>query len=221
MIAKKRTWFYKGYFGFIKGRTSQFRDYVLEIESKFSHDLKSLEKRHEKEIRQKGTDAEFEDYLTDFYAEEFHRIDRIFLRTFRYSAVVTIYSLLETSMNSLCSILKQMKGINIELEEIRGDGIERAKVYLKKACGIKFPERSHAWSELQKLNKIRNCIIHAEGDIWRTHSPTKLNNILKNTKGLALENDQYLLIEKKFLEDAITWAEDFLQELHENSFPDK
>jgi hypothetical protein len=141
---KKKTWFYKGYFGFIKGRTSQYRDYVLELESKFSHDLKSLEKRYEKEIRQKGADAEFEDYLSDFYADEFHRIDRIFLRTFRYSAVVTIYSLLETSMNSLCSILKQMKAINIELEEIRGDGIERAKVYLMKVCEIKFPERRHA-----------------------------------------------------------------------------
>ncbi len=95
MTAKKKTWFYRGYFGFIKGRTSQYRDYVLELESKFSHDLKSLEKKYEKEIRQNGADAEFEDYLSDFYADEFHRIDGIFLRTFRYSAVVTIYSLLD------------------------------------------------------------------------------------------------------------------------------
>lgn len=221
MKAKNKTWFYRGYFGFIKGRASQFRDYVLELEAKFSRDLKSIEEKYEKEIRQKGADAEIEDYLRDFYAEEFHRIDRIFLRTFRYSAVVGIYSLLETSMNSLCSILKQMKGINIEIEEIKGDGIERAKTYLIKTCGIKFPERSHAWPEIQKLNKIRNCIVHAGGDIWRTNSPNKLNNILKNTKGLAIENDRYLLVEKKYLEDAITWIEDFLQKLHENSFPDK
>lgn len=221
MAAKKKTWFYRGYFGFIKGRTSQFRDYVFELESRFSHDLKSLEKEYEKEIRQKGTDAEFENYLTDFYADEFHRINRIFLRAFRYSAIVTIYCLLETSMNSLCNLLKQMKGLSIELDELRGDGIERAKLYLSKICDIKFPENSHEWSQIQKLNKIRNCIVHADGDIWRVRSPEKLNNIVKNTRGIILENDQYLVVEKTYLESVITWVEDFLQKLHEISFPNK
>lgn len=221
MTAKKKTWFYKSYFGFIKGRTEHFRDYIIELEGKFSQDLKKLEKKYENDIRREGADAEFENYLTDFYADEFYRIDRVFLRSFRYSAIVTIYSLLETSMNSLCNLLKQMKGLSVEVDELRGDGIERAKLYLSKICAIKFPDKSHEWSEIQKLNKIRNCIVHAEGDIWRVHSPKKLNNVVKSTKGLTLENKQYLVVEKQYLESAITWVEDFLQELHEISFPNK
>jgi hypothetical protein len=221
MPTKKKTWFYKGYFGFIQGRTNIFRNYILEIESKFSYDLKELEKKHEKDIRQRAADADFENYLIDFYGEEFHRIDRIFLRTFRYSAIVSIYSLLETSMNSLCNLLKQMNSLSIEYDELRGDGIERAKIYLEKICKIKFPEKSREWSELQKLNKFRNCIVHADGDIWLSQSQTKLKNIVKNTKGITLENDQYLIIDKKYLESAITWVEDFLQELYEIAFPDK
>jgi hypothetical protein len=101
---KKKTWFYRGYFGFVKGRLSQFRDYALEIESKFSRDMKAIEKRYDEEIRRNGSEAELPPDLIDYYVDEIYTVDKIFLRTFRYSSVVTLYSLLESSMNSLCAI---------------------------------------------------------------------------------------------------------------------
>lgn len=219
MTAKKKAWFYRGYFGFVKDRTTSFRDYILELERKFSHDLKELEKNYKTDIRKRGTDAEIDDYLIDYYADEAYRIDKIFTRSFRYSAVVGIYSLLETSMNSLCNILKQMNNLNVELSDMKGDGIERARLYLLKICKIDLLISSHEWAEIQKLNKIRNCIVHADGNILDVHSPENIKNIIKHTPGLSLENEHYVVIEKKYLESAISWVEDYLQELHEKSFP--
>jgi len=112
-----------------------------------------------------------------------------------------------------------MKDLSVELKDLRGDGIERARLYLTKVCGVQLPCEGHAWAEIQKLNNIRNCIVHAEGNVDDVSSPTKLKNIVRNTKGISLENERYLLIDNKYLDMAITCVEDFLQELHEKSFP--
>ena len=122
-------------------------------------------------------------------------------------------------MNSLCTILQKMNDLNVELNDLRGDGIERARLYLTKVCEIQFPDASHEWAEIQKLNSIRNCIVHAEGNVDDVRSPTKLRNIVKNTKGISLESERYLSIDKKYLEMVIACVDDFLQELHETSFP--
>jgi hypothetical protein len=214
---KKKSWFYRGYFGFVKHRLSELRDYVLEMEAKFSRDLKAIEKRYDEDIRRRGSEAELPSELVEYYADDFYVVERIFLRTFRYSAIVAIYSLLETSMNSLCSLLQKRNELKIELSDLRGDGIERAKSYLIKVCAIQFEDGCHEWTEIQKLNYIRNCIVHAEGNVDHTHSPSKLRRLVKNTKGVTLENDRYLSIDKAYLESAITWVDDFLQDIHEKA----
>ncbi|HUX80237.1 MAG TPA: hypothetical protein VMW10_10920, partial [Alphaproteobacteria bacterium] len=78
---------------------------------------------------------------------------------------------LEISLNDLCRYLCNSKKLYLSLEDLRGDGTERAKLYLTKACLIDFPESSNEWNEILKLNKIRNCIVHAQGDILNAKSP--------------------------------------------------
>ncbi len=114
-----------------------------------------------------------------------------------------------------------MNNFGVQLEDLRGDGIDRARLYFVKICGIDHPDSSREWSEIQKLKKIRNCIVHADGDVLDARSPDKIKNIVKNTPGLSLENERYLVIKNKYLESATTWVEDYLQYLHEKSFPDK
>ena len=71
-----------------------------------------------------------------------------------------------------------MKKLSLELSDLKNDGIERAKEYLVKVCHINFPEKSHEWSEIQKLKQIRNCIVHAEGNIEKVISTKKRYVIL-------------------------------------------
>lgn len=103
--------------------------------------------------------------MDEYFAEEHYIIESIFLKSFRYSMVVTIYSLLEITMNDLCHYLCHSKKLSLNLDEIKGGDIERAKLYLSKVCPIDFPGRSAEWNDIQKVNKIRNGIVHAEGDI--------------------------------------------------------
>lgn len=219
MVAEKEQHIYKNYFSNIKGRISYLRDYILELEDKFNHDLKMLRKKYENDIDLTGSHIEYDSSLSEYYSDELIRIDNIFLRSFRYSAIVGIYSLLETSMNSLCGILKQMNKTIFDLGGAEGDGIEGARLYLMKICKIDLSGSSQKWSEIQKLHEIRNFIIKGDGDISRVSDPEKIKHIIDQTQGLSLDDD-HLVIEKQYVESAITWVEDYLQELHKKAFPD-
>ncbi|MFC1463001.1 hypothetical protein ACFLQU_05270, partial [Verrucomicrobiota bacterium] len=96
-------------------------------------------------------------------------------------------------------------------------GIARSKTYLEKACGVDFPMKH--WSAMQKLNRVRNCIVHAEGDIERARSPDKLEHIVGNTKHLKLKNSRDLQIEDGYLADNVDRVEHFLLALYKRAFP--
>lgn len=203
------------------GKFENLKQYVSEIENKFKSDLGNLSRRfdeqaaEEEEEEEVPPDIKYE--LNEYFVEEYYVIERVFLRTFRYTIVVAVYSLLETCLNRLCHHLCNSKKLHLLLEELRGKGIERAKLYLAKVCSIDFPEVSNDWNQLQKLNKIRNCIVHAEGNIHNVKSPGTLRNIIKNTKGLELYNDRYIQIDSLYIVATIGSAENVLGCIYEKA----
>lgn len=160
------------------------------------------------------------DEIGEYFGEENYRIEELFMKNFRYSMIVAIYSFCETTLNDLCYYLYRSKGLLLQLDEVRGEGIERAKLYLIKVCLINFPEKDHDWQEILKLNSIRNCIIHAEGDVDDMKSPAKLRNIIKNTKGIALDKsiERFLYIESDYIPSIISSIEKFVNKVHKEAF---
>jgi hypothetical protein len=106
------------------------------------------------------------------------------------------------------------------LDEVKGDGIERAKLYIEKVCLIDFPKKSHTWQEIQKFNAIRNCVAHAEGNVEETKSPTKLKSIIKNTKEISLDLSiqRFIRLESGYIPSIISCIEEFIHEVHEEAF---
>lgn len=213
MKSKKKSRFYTRHIDLIKIRLNDIKDYILEIESKFESDMDQIGKQLDKELKKKPLDPESKDYLIEFYSEDYQKISETFLSTFRYSVLVSIYSIIETEMNSLCRHLKHINKLSLELTDLKGDGIGRAKLYLEKVCNVDFPDDINSWANIQKLNKVRNCIVHAEGNVERVHNPAQLKNIIKNTKGLKLVNKRRIFADKKYLENTILHVEDFLAQL--------
>lgn len=219
MKLRKKTWYYQGPFPLVVGAIGEYKDYLIEIEGKFAGDLDKLEKRYKADSKRAADLSPQDEDVTGYYADELHRIESVFRRAFRYSAIVTIHSLLETSMNSMCSFLQKKHGYGPGLQDIKGDGIERSRLYLSKVCGIEFPDTSHEWQELQKLNQLRNCIVHANGDVSQVLNRARLAGIIKNTKGLKVELERYLVIDTTYLKQAVSWVEDLFLGLHDLALP--
>ena len=196
----------------------EMRNYVSEIERKFHNDMKSLRERFHEEINCDEVDPALSGEIAEYYSEENYIIENIYIKTFRYSSLISIYSFLEISMHQLCRYLKRHKNIEIEIEDIKGDGINRPKIYISKACGISFPDTSNEWNEIIKLNKIRNCLVHCEGNISLANSPSKLKNIINDTVGLSLVREKEIIIDSCYLDKSITNIESFITTLYKNSF---
>lgn len=206
----------------IRSRTGdkleEIKQYYEELERKFQADKKQLSKRYKEKVADDNLHPDIKREVDEYFAEEHYIIENIFLKSFRYSMVVTSYSLLEIAMNDLCHYLRHSKKLSLNLDEIKGEGIERAKLYLSKVCSIDFPERSAEWNDIQKVNRIRNCIVHAEGDIEYAKSPQKLKNIVMNTSGLSLYRDRYIRIDSVYIFSAISNTHKLLEMIYEKAF---
>ncbi|MCZ6803209.1 MAG: hypothetical protein O7D86_04555 [Proteobacteria bacterium] len=194
-------------------RLDEFRKYTLEIESKFNSDKYALSNSYDKAVKGLSEDeiSEVDDYFSDAY----YMIEEIHVGMYRKSTLISIYSFLENSMNFLCRHLSSRHDYPVKLDDLKGDGIVRAKNYLEKLAKVNFDAINGEWSNLMTLNKIRNCIVHSEGDIKASNKSSALENIITNNSSLSLRSDRYVKVEREYIEFCIDEVERFLDKLYQ------
>ncbi|MFD2517727.1 hypothetical protein [Salinimicrobium flavum] len=91
-------------------------------------------------------------------------------QNFRTSLLVQIFSLLEHKLGEICLYHHLSKSTDFSIKDLKGNSdIDKAKLYLKKACKIDFKHLDPEWNFLEKLRKIRNLIVHNKGEISGMH----------------------------------------------------
>lgn len=199
-----------------ESRLNEFRQYTLEIEAKFDSDKNALSGSYKKAIEGLSEDDLRE--VEDFFSDDYYIIEEINVGLYRKSTLVSLYSFLENSMNGLCRHLGSRHTYPVSLNDLRGEGIVRAKDYLEKLAKVDFAALNGEWSHLMTLNKIRNCIVHSEGDIKASKSPDNLETIINITPGLSLRNERKIKIEREYINFCIDKVECFLKKLYQNVF---
>ncbi|WP_428909064.1 hypothetical protein [Niallia sp. Krafla_26] len=97
----------------------------------------------------------------------------------RTSLFYSCFAYLENYLLIICKEIRRFKKIEIEINDIRHKGIEKAQVYLKKIAGLKFPDQSSEWNHIKKCNKVRNILIHNGGIIENNNK-----NVIKEIETL-------------------------------------
>jgi hypothetical protein len=168
----------------IEFRISELREYCDEVEAYFVQQQKMILERFNRQVA-KYPDEQSD--IAEMYGEEHSRIEEIFLTTFRYSMVVLVHSVLEVTLDDLCRRFQRSKSLATTLDTFRGDGIARAKRYLKEECKINFPEGTNEWQQIERSIKIRNCIVHTQGNVKKVRHPDDLGKHIEDTKGVTLD----------------------------------
>ncbi|WP_324068262.1 MAG: hypothetical protein RSE15_10285 [Flavobacterium sp.] len=88
------------------------------------------------------------------------------------SIFLSIYFLLENSLDQICKNLRKSNSYNLTLKDISGNGIFRSSLYLKKVCNLKAPFESNTWTEINNFNKIRNVLVHSDGILSKSVTDT-------------------------------------------------
>ena len=108
------------------------------------------------------------DFITEEWAmtsRSLH-ICRVDLLT-QYSLLLTMVSLLEESVNTLCRLYYNINHLDKKLEELKGNGLERAAKYLKDVVGIRGFTSDKQWEYITAIRDARNMIVHNGGRIYK------------------------------------------------------
>lgn len=179
------------------GELDLIKEHLDQTDNQISNELSEASADLEKR-RQAG-----EGMLSEGYERVLFRRDslkEILYFIFRYSAIVSLYSFLESYLCEKCNIESKRKSQSIGIKDLKGEGILRARNFLAKVCGLPFPDSSNAWQELNKFRLIRNLVIHAQGNLKFTESPEKVRKVISNSKHVRLDNEDLLVVEKGYID---------------------
>lgn len=183
-------------------KTSFLRSYFDKIESSFQEE--SILLWEECKLENERTKEHDDDSEYDFRASDsLQEIEFIYLRMHRYSAILASYAYLESSMMKLCNELDLKVSPEPPLKETKGEGIEKCKTYFSRTTGVNFTEINTEWSQVATLNKIRNCIIHADGDSSRMKKRQQLIDIIHVDNDLSLIENNLVMVSSNFIHRSI------------------
>ncbi|WP_416720283.1 hypothetical protein [Bacillus subtilis] len=141
--------------------------------------------------------------FAEWYSHDYLKYSNDYPQVIRKTIFLQTYFSFEVYLNNLCSDYKQKLDIDLDYKDMRGQGIERAKLYLTKVCNVTTPFLTDEWKLIKSYNMLRNAFVH-------NNSMIDKSNLKTIPKGVTLEsyserkNDSicYLELEKEFLVDA-------------------
>jgi hypothetical protein len=190
------------------------------------HFYKDYIRRYERLIKEEN--AEYEKFLNDpdsyfelgpkfnFQHNHSASLSNEFPNTLRRSTFISLWSYFENSLNVLCEVYEFHLSLNVNYNEMRGKGIDRSKLYLRKIIGLEFPASSN-WDKIRKLQRIRNNIVHSYSEL-RNDDAQLLSDLatFSYIKLYPLTLKSIIEIEELFLESIIDVFESFYVELLES-----
>lgn len=95
------------------GELDDLYEYFHDLEGKFHGDKKRISQRYDLEAEKINSDPELKYQLDDYFSEEFHIIENVYLKVFRYSVVVGIHSVLAVCLDDLCRHIRSSNNLDL------------------------------------------------------------------------------------------------------------
>jgi len=133
------------------------QDYLNHLET----GIKAVCDSYVKTEESKFNNAEYIEYQHIYTVAENH-IPRIIQMPF----VITIYTLFESSVNELLSFAQCKEEKILGLKDINGKSlISKYNKYMAHVLNFQFQFNNQIMEEISNINKVRNCIVHANGNL--------------------------------------------------------
>lgn len=164
---------------------------------------------------------EAQDDFCDFYSDEYWELTEEFPNILRYSLFVMCYTFLEHELISLCKYIRRNRNYEISHTDIKGNGIFKAKTYLKKVAKIEFPDQITSWGNIVNYNKIRNLIVHNDGLLDSEKKYKEMKKLIETNELLITISEQRkIMLSEKSCPEVIKDIESFFKELFK-SYPEE
>jgi hypothetical protein len=197
--------------------------FVNDVEEFFSEKFlnAAMERNKQREDMDKydRDDDDKEDLSWLFFTGDYYLYASEFPNILRTSIFVSCYSFYENQLNLFCKLLHRKRNLTLSLTDIKGNGIERAQVYLKKVAQIEFPDKSQEWQFLKKCNLIRNCVVHNGGVV--EENAKELMKVIHSIDFISIQYhpfEQKIELKKEFCIEVIRNMRGFWEQLSPDGF---
>jgi hypothetical protein len=184
-------------------------DYMEMNEGQFNKILEVARKR----IPQKPIGTSEEDYAD--WQSEILFCEKLYEKDFpskiRYSFVVLLQITIETRLRTACNEIAKRR--YLMFKERRGSPIERASTFLKKVAQIDLKD-SIAKQELIDFQKVRDCIVHTNGQVELSIDKERLTQLITNNIGISINNEGFLVIDHNYCGRILDTAKNFFEKIY-------
>jgi hypothetical protein len=186
-----------------------FNEYVKMTEELIQKEVVEHIKKYDELLK---SQSEEDYYLHDSYDHEV----KIHLQDLFYNSLfVSLYSFLERKMFELCKIAEPQ--YTLKIDDISETGIFQYAKYLKKVVGIDFEALNEHWSYFNKVNKLRNIIVHHPTTRIERTNQRKID-VLKSIDFLEVkERDsgvEFFIRDKQVILDLVSHIQEFLHGIY-------
>ncbi|MCY8484833.1 hypothetical protein MOC97_04925, partial [Bacillus atrophaeus] len=130
------------------------------------------------------TDEQKQEFF-DLHSREPYRYEFLYPQLIRKTIFLQTYFIFETYLNSLSDEHKRHSNTALSYKDMKGQGIERAKLYLRKVCNVNAePFSTNEWKRIIDYNTLRNAFVHNNGivDKSKLKSDTQGLTLTKNSR---------------------------------------
>lgn len=150
------------------------------------------------------------------------RFERDMSRLCRYSALTTLYSLLEVRARAFMADLKQDRPGKADFKDYSKKlshfgFVHNFRSWLETAPFPVHISQPRVWGQLQDFQLIRNCIVHCHGDRSLVAKPQALNEAIKRTRKITFDSNGVLVVEREFVFEVCGRIQIFFQLLFQSS----
>ena len=202
----------KMHFVIAQGRIDGLRNYTDKLEQMIAKETKQF---------LAGIDtvkALVEPEHTDEYAiqiaEEFEQLGKTFPRIFRSSLFVLCASDFEHILIDLAKVVQRSLGLGLLVSDMRDEGINKARSYLKKAIGWDFPDDSPEWEQITLLASLRNVFAHNNGRLTDERGKAQVEGLARVwAPDIRVDEAKYIQLSANFVPRALDVYREFLDQL--------
>ncbi len=133
-------------------------EYVKGVEPLIQKELNDFKGKIDAEAT-KISDPTFKDDFYEFHSGDYSNLNEGFPNILNESALISIMAMFEKYLNFSCAFLAQKRQTKMELKDIQGKGVYRAKVYLSKVIGLNLETVNFYWDDLSLIGEIRNACV--------------------------------------------------------------
>ena len=182
-------------------------DYFLNFKEYIFSSLKNHEERINKSIQaliiankdNNLEEKEREEVTISNIKFEKDETEQLMIRSF----VVSIFGFLENEVNFLCDEIKKEKKINLSFRDMKGSGIDRSLLYLKKVAEVEFPTDPRLKEKFVNYRTLRNIIVHSNGFPSDEKTKAKVIEISTKMKDFKVNSIGEITYSRKFTDNII------------------